>query len=774
MHAVWLKIKADILGRPLLSMLIVISMATSAALLTLALATLLNLSAPYDRSFRELHGAHLWLYFDRAKTRRRDVERIEALPGVVESTGLRYGVTCRVRFGDTRLLVSLQAMPTDMPTVNRLMVMEGRYLEPHREEVVAGRELRELHHLSVGEAVEITRQDGRKVVLPVVGLAYNPMWDTYRNTRPPYLYVTQETLRRLFPDERVWEWSLGLRLADPEAVDKVLAQVKEVLHTDALVGHTDWHDVRESAVFGAQINLVFLGAFSFFAILATVLVITTNISSTVLAQFRQIGMLKAIGFTRGQIMALYLGRYWLLNMIGAPLGLLVGVALAPLPLRSVAAALSTDFRPPLRVDLVAGVLTATTTVVLAAAWRAAGRGAKANIVQAIAVGAEPPRGSVSRWSELAGRLGVPMVLILGLNDLLARPLRSFMTGLNLMLGVIGIVFGLSLNKTLAAYEKDPSLLGIVYDASVTRVETADSKVRGLLRRAPGVEAFYGEQLVEAETTQGRSFQMRAVEGELEAFPFRIEEGRFFDPDTYEAIAGRGLLDWLGLKVGDELTVTLKGSERYITWHIVGEYPEPVNAGQMLMVGLPAVRRVLHDVEPRTYYLKLSPDANPAQIRRYLEPRPDSDLSIVFVGQNIPDVVVYLEMAILALSVVLVCIALINVFNTSWLAVQERVRVVGVLKTLGMTPAQVVVMVNAMAAFLGLAASGVGIPGGLIFTRLLLSTMSRMYGFGRVQTSVNPIYVLLLVPVMIMVSMVGSAFPARQAARLSIVSVLRNE
>ncbi len=774
MYAVWLKIKADIFGRPLLSVLILVSMTMSAALLTLALATLLNLSAPYDRSFRELHGAHLWLYFDRTRTRRRDIERIEALPQVVESTGLRYGVTCRVRFGDTRLLVSLQAMPLEMPTLNRLMIVDGRYLEPHRAEVVAGRELRELHRLSVGDTVEITRQDGRKVVLPVVGLAYNPMWDTYRNTQPPYLYVTQETLRRLFPDERVWEWSLGLRLADPEAVDEVLTQVKELLHDDALIAHTDWHDVRESAVFGAQINLVFLGAFSLFAILATVLVITTNISSTVLSQFRQIGMLKAIGFTRKQVLILYLGRYWLLNMVGAPLGLLIGAALAPLPLRSVAAALSTHFRPPLRLDMVIGVLAATTMVVLAAAWRAAGRGARANIVQAIAAGAEPPHSRVSRWSEAAGRLGMPIVLILGLNDLLARPLRSFMTGLNLTLGVIGMVFGLSLNKTLAAYEEDPSLLGIVYDASVTRIETADSKVQGLLRRAPGVEAFYGEQLVEAETLQGHSFQMRAVEGELEAFPFRIEEGRFFDPYEYEAIAGRGLLDWLNLKVGDDLTVTLKGRERPVTWHIVGEYPEPVNAGQMLMVGLPTVRRVLHDVEPRTYYLKLSPDANPAQVRRYLEPGPDSDLSVVFVGQNIPDVVVYLEMAIMALSVVLVCIALINVFNTSWLAVQERIRVVGVLKTLGMTPAQVMAMVNAMAAFLGLTASAVGIPGGLIFTRFLLSALSRMYGFGRVQTGVNPLYVTLLIPTMILVSMTGSAFPARRAARLSIVSVLRNE
>jgi len=69
---------------------------------------------------------------------------------------------------------------------------------------------------------------------------------------------------------------------------------------------------------------------------------------------------------------------------------------------------------------------------------------------------------------------------------------------------------------------------------------------------------------------------------------------------------------------------------------------------------------------------------------------------------------------------------------------------------------------------------VGVPLGLALTQGILTVLSRDYGFGRVQVTLNPLYVSLLVPTMIFVSMIGSIIPGRRAARVSIVQVLRNE
>ncbi|GAB4540588.1 MAG: hypothetical protein Kow0063_30570 [Anaerolineae bacterium] len=775
MDAIGQKIKADITSHPAVSALITVTIIASATLLTLALATLLNLSAPYDRTFEELNAAHLWLYFNRDQVRYRDIARIEALPEVVESTGLQYSVPGRVRIHDSRVWTSLRAMPVDPPQVNRLLVQDGRYLAPRQFEILASKDLKDMYDLSVGDTLSVTQFDGKQVDLPVIGLAYNPTWDIYRNSQPPYLYVTEATLRQLFPDQESWEWSLGLRLANPNAVEETLARVKALLRSDAISSHTDWRDVKDAAIFEARLNFIFLGAFSFFAILATVLVITSNISSTVLSQFRQIGILKAVGFTQHQILTLYLGQYLVLSLIGAPLGLLLGIALSPLPLQSMAASLSTTFKPPFNILLIGLVLSLVPAIVIGATLGSAYRGARANIIKAIAVGAEAPRQKPFWGIRVATRLGLPMIFILGLNDVFARPFRSFLTGLNLTLGVIGIVFGLTLNETLNTYRTDPTLLGIVYDAVVTRQETSDTRTRHILQTAPGVESFYAECLIDAQTLGGHSFRVRAVEGNLAAFPFRIPEGRLFRPDAYEAIAGKGLLDWLGLEVGDEITLVLEDRrERPITWRIVGQYLEPDNLGQMLMVSLPGVKRSIHHARPDTYYLKLSPDANPARLKQYLEPDPDADLNLTLVTQIVPDSVQYLQLAIFALSGILIGIALVNVFNTSMLAMQEKVRVIGVLKTLGMTPAQVVAMTNTTAGFLGLVATILGIPSGLAFTRGLLSVLSRSRGFGEVNATLDLLYVALLFPAMILVSMAGSLIPGRKAARLSIVKVLRSE
>ena len=377
------------------------------------------------------------------------------------------------------------------------------------------------------------------------------------------------------------------------------------------------------SIFRAQLAFVFLTAFSLFAIFATVLIVVSVVSSTVLSQIRQIGVLKAVGFTGAQISCLYVGQYAVLSALGTTLGFAVGLALTPLPLQTVTASLGTSFRPAFSLLLLALVFLTIPSVTMLAAALAARRGARANIIRAIAVGAEAPTRKTFWGARLAEKLGAPVSLTLGLNDTFARPLRALLTGLNLTLGVMGIVFGLALSHTLQTYRENPALLGIVYDASVSRQQSTDSRAQRVLSQAPGVNAFYGEKQFQVQTRSGETFTLRAVTGDLSAFPFHITEGRFFQPETNEAIVGHGLLDWLGLKVGDTLTLTLEDEPRHdVTWTIVGVYPEPADAGQRMIVSLLSASGLDRHAAPDMYYLKLSSGADTAKLRAYLEPNKD--------------------------------------------------------------------------------------------------------------------------------------------------------
>ncbi len=775
MNAVWQKIVADLTRRRAISILITITILVASALLTLALSTLMNLGGPYDKLFTELNSAHLWLHFKPGLVNSADIHRIESLPDVTASTGRQYSYVTQIRYGGERLMVSLRVEPMEQPVVHRLLLTDGRYLSPGANEILVERFLVENYKVSVGDTFIVTDSTGKEISLPVVGIAYDPMYDTYRSSQPPYVFVSEETLQKLFPDKDTWDSSLGLRLADPQAVDAVIAEVESMRSTDFIASHTDWRDAKESSIFRAQLAFVFLTAFSLFAIFATVLIVVSVVSSTVLSQIRQIGVLKAIGFTGAQISFLYVGQYTVLSLLGSALGFVLGLALAPLPLQTVTASLGTSFRPPFSPLLMALVFLIIPGVTMLAAALAARRGARANIIRAIAVGAETPTRKTFWGARLAEKLGAPVSLTLGLNDAFVRPLRALLTGLNLTLGVMGIVFGLALSHTLQTYREDPALLGIVYDASVSRQQSTDSRVQRLLGQAPGVDAFYGEKQLQVQTRSGETFTLRAVAGDLSAFPFHISEGRFFQTDTNEAIVGRGLLDWLGLQVGDPLTLTLEDEPRHeVTWTIVGVYPEPADAGQRMMVSLSSASGLDRHAAPDMYYLKLSPGADTAKLRAYLEPNKDSDLSLTLVEDAIPSTVVYLQLAVFMLAGILIGIAVVNVFITSLLATQEKLRVVGILKTVGMTPAQVVTMINTAAGILGLLSVLIGVPVGLALTGGMLTALSNVYGFGQVSVSFDWWAGALLLPLILVVSLMGSYIPARWAARLPIVRVLREE
>jgi len=775
MRAIWQKIIADLLRRRAISFLIICTIITAAALLTLALSTLMNLGGPYDKLSSELNSAHLWLHFTPERISSTDISRIESLPEVVSSTGRQYSYNTLVRTGGERLGVSLRVLNGEQPEVHRLMLADGRYLASDAEEVLIEQYPAGFYQVSVGDTVIITDADGKEVELPVVGVVFDPMYDTYRNSQPPYLFISEETLRRLFPDKDTWNWSLGLRLADPESVDEVVAEIKSMRSLEFVESHTDWHDAKESALFRVQLTFIFLSAFSLFAILATVLIVISVVSSTVLSQIRQIGVLKAIGFTGRQISFLYVGQYTILSLVGTGLGFAIGLALAPLPLGAVTTSLGTNFRPPFSFTLMALVFSIIPGITMLAAGIAARRGAKANIIKAIAVGAEAPIRKTFWGARLAEWLGAPMSLVLGLNDAFVRPLRSLLTGLNLTLGVMGIVFGLALSSTLQTYRENPALLGVAYDATVIRQESTDARAQRILDQAPGVDAFYGEMQLQVQTRNGQTFQLRAVEGDLAAFPFHMAEGRFFQPDTNEAIIGRGLLDWLGLQLGDSLTLTLEGDDRHeVSWTIVGVYPEPADAGQRIMVNLSSASGLDRHAVPDVYYLKLSPGVDTVKLRAYLEPNQESDLSLILVDEAIPSSVIYLQLAVFMLGGILIGIAVVNVFITSLLATQEKLRVVGILKTVGMVPVQVVTMINTAAGVLGLLSVLVGVPVGLALTGGMLTALSNAYGFGQVSVSFDPWAVTLLLPLILAISLVGSYIPARWAAKLPIVRVLREE
>jgi putative ABC transport system permease protein len=128
----------------------------------------------------------------------------------------------------------------------------------------------------------------------------------------------------------------------------------------------------------------------------------------------------------------------------------------------------------------------------------------------------------------------------------------------------------------------------------------------------------------------------------------------------------------------------------------------------------------------------------------------------------------------ALSLILGSIAVLGIFNSVWMGVQERRREFGMLKAVGMKPGQVTLSVLAGAAGLALVGYVVGLPVGLVGIRWLIDTLACGVGFGPLGTSVDGVGLALLLPGIVLVALAGAFVPAHRAGRTSVVETLRYE
>ena len=133
--------------------------------------------------------------------------------------------------------------------------------------------------------------------------------------------------------------ALAVRLEDPEATDAF--KRRALARPPGGLRFTDWHDVRDTITDQARTNTIIIGVNTLLALIAVGFTVATVISGRVLAQRREIGLLKAIGITPRGVVALLVAEYAALAVAAGLLGLVAGTAIAPALLRPMSTLLAT-------------------------------------------------------------------------------------------------------------------------------------------------------------------------------------------------------------------------------------------------------------------------------------------------------------------------------------------------------------------------------------------------------------------------------------------------
>ncbi|MBT3155188.1 ABC transporter permease [Streptomyces sp. CHD11] len=141
----------------------------------------------------------------------------------------------------------------------------------------------------------------------------------------------------------------------------------------------------------------------------------------------------------------------------------------------------------------------------------------------------------------------------------------------------------------------------------------------------------------------------------------------------------------------------------------------------------------------------------------------------------PNQVVAVYLTMLSVPAVVGCVlASLGVFNTVLLNTRERRRDLGMLKSIGMTPRQVVVMTVASVAGLGAVGGLLGIPLGIVAHRLVVDNVGVVDFPSYMKNVWHAPQLAAMFLAGVTIAVLGALVPARSAARMTIASVLHTE
>ncbi|MFD8223078.1 FtsX-like permease family protein [Streptomyces massasporeus] len=584
----------------------------------------------------------------------------------------------------------------------------------------------------------------------------------------------------------------------------------------ALLGTQSWLDTKRAADQGAAATVPFVMAFGALGIVMSVIIVSSVISGAVGTSLRRIGILKAIGFTPGEVVRAYVAQALIPAAVGIALGVLLGNLLA-VPLLSDTGAVygGVSLSVAWWVDVV--VPAAALVVVGIAALIPALRAGRLRTVEAIAVGRAPRTGR-GQWAHRAmGKLPLPRPVTYGLATPFTHPVRALAMLLAVVFGTVAATFAVGLTSSLNAIgtsqdpenraavtvtttkaieaappppppvggdaggppppggsESGPPAVNNSTASTSTRPEAADpAKVRSAVTSQPGTQSYYGKAQTEV-TVAGVSGSIQASLYEGDSRPGRYEML------TGHWIAGKGqvvvpsrFLERISTKLGDTVRVTYEKETADL--RIVGESFD--TSGSRLEIH--ADMGDFRSAEPSTFLVETKPGVSADEYARnvaaVVQPLGGDATTASESGQD--GVILIMAAMAALLTLMLITVAGLGVLNSVVLDTRERIHDLGVCKAIGMSPRQTLSLVLASVALIGMIGGLLGVPAGYALHHVVMPMMGRAVGTGLpslVLDVYEPLQLLLLGGGGVLIAMLGALVPAGWAARARTVAALRAE
>jgi putative ABC transport system permease protein len=785
MNAVLVKAITDLRRRRLQAAIVFVTALLAVGTGTMALTLMSQTRDPYLSAFDAQRGAHLQVAFD-GRIDPRTIAGTPALIGASASGGPYASTDVQFQFGSHKFWITTIGRDNPGGQVEQLRITAGHW-PASDQDIALTRSFAALHHIAIGDRLKVVSipQEPQLTVAAEIadideafaGVTAGSGATGGRDVSGQHAWVLSSAIAALSLKDASYYFMDYRFASDPTRaqLQANLATLRRSLPSGTITNSTNYLVIGTIFNVSDQLVTSVLLAFSVLALLATVAIVANLVTGIVIAAYREIGIMKALGFTPLQVELVFVLQMVLpgavASLVAIPLGT---VAIQPI-LASSSQALGLAYQPVFSPALDALAFVGALVIVTGAALLAALRAGRLRPA-AIIARASAPRGRSGRaLRRLAARLRLPRPVVLGVGDAFSRPLRAVLTVIAVFVGVVTITVGLGLSRSITAIDNSQTSAGhldvvvrrspALTDAAALRIISADRQTAHVV----------GER-IQNVTVPGvaNPVPARLFRGDASHLGFLLVKGRWFDAPG-EVVAPRALMRDAHLGLGDHFTITV--GRRAVGVVLVGEVYDFTNLGYSLFLDWSTVSPVEPDATPTIYLINVAPRSNvDAYVRRLAAAQPDrldvqnNDTTVVGTGLDFNSV-------LLILAAVVSVIGAAGVFNTLLLNTRERVRDTATLKAVGMTPGQVMVMIGASAVLLALVGGVFAVPAGLGLNRVLLDVIGSIGG-NDTPPGLDQVFAaweLVAIPLAGMAVAVAAALiPARWAARTNVVEALHAE
>ena len=257
--------------------------------------------------------------------------KLSAVPGVGVVSSLRYAqsslrsVALKTGTGETAISV-LGIDPVEYPKISGMDFQKGNAqdafsaLAADERNVIVNGILAASTNVKVGDVIPLATPSGIQDyrVVAIAGEVLSMKIST--------VYISQANMKSDFNKSEDIFYQVNLAPgADPATVEQRLGQIVEDYPQFRLVAGREY-----TAEFAKQYDAIFVGFYVLLGVLAfpSLIAILNTLAIGVIERTREIGMLRAIGATRGQVWKTIVAEALLLAALGTAFGILAGVYLS--------------------------------------------------------------------------------------------------------------------------------------------------------------------------------------------------------------------------------------------------------------------------------------------------------------------------------------------------------------------------------------------------------------------------------------------------------------